>query len=885
MPAVTPGAIAIHRGRSMPPPFSARSTVERPRLYELLDTVLTETADTRIISITAPAGSGKTVLLSSWVRRLTASAQMPVAWLTIDESDNDVHVLRAAVTTALTASSGSPALVQAAQEVPLLGSAADRNINPLIGEVLHTAGALCLVIDDAHLLHEAAALDELATLLRWAPQSLRVALAGRFEPPLVLTRLRVAGSVLDITADEMDFTKLEARQLLSRHELDTTADVFDAVMAKTEGWAAGLALAALTAVRSTDPAGTLARFGGTDRAMSDYLVDEFITSLPPATKRVLITTAIPDTVTAAQALYLTDSTQALVILEALTHSNFLITRTQAGTQTFYSYHPMMRAYLRAEAQRYNPEIIGDVRRRTALWYSNDRRFSNALTHAVESGDSDTVNTVIESAAIHLVLGDHHPQAIPDLLDLLDRAPPASRSRTATRLVIASLELEQGLLAPAAITLGAIDHERSAATDLDAALTAIVRAQISLRTDPEAAGAALTDLHELEASDRIGDHPQINSAIALHQAALALSVGELDHAARAVEQAHAHAAAAARSPALQQHCLGARNVLALFTGQLASVSETADATAQLFRTHSLDAADTVHLTQANAAYAASLRCVPAPTNGEPPWSALTGSAVPALGETARVLLGLTDTTAPGHLVADRLRPRHTADRDPLAPHMRALISPDIQHKFLLAGNAADAAAYAAYVRRALGDTAEHAVLVAMVERFQGRRAAAHTALAPVLDGTITALHPLTPIWAWLEETALTADRAAPTAYAALTRALDCAAPETVLRPFRYTPDAVRAILGRNRGRFGSLEPFAQRVYDAVKPDRDTTTVRLSPREMDLLHELPSFRTTESIAADQFISINTVKTHLRGIYRKLGVTNRRDAITAAEKLGLL
>lgn len=884
MSTFNPGSIAIHRGRLIPPPAFGRSTVERPRLYQELDKLLTGASGTRVVSITAPAGSGKTELMSSWVRRLKKSGVMSIAWLTIDETDNDVRVLHAAIAASLAASTGDPDLVRAARELPSPGNVDDRNIGPLLGDVLHAAGALCLVIDDVHLLHDVAALDELTSLLRWAPASVRVAIAGRFEPPLVLTRLRVAGAVVDISADDMDFTAHEARELLARHELDLTADIFEAVMFKTEGWAAGLALAALTAIRSDDPAGVLAGFGGTDRAMSDYLVDEFITSLSAETKRVLIAAAIPNTVTAAQAVFITDSSQALVILEALTRNNFLITRTCIGTETSYSFHPMMRAYLRAEAHRLDSRVCEDIHRRIALWYLEHRLPVAALAHAVESGDIDTVDSVVDSAAIDFVLGDHDPK---EIIDLLGQAPADARARTTQRLVIAALHLVQGHLAPATATLEAICHADTAPSTVDDALTAIVRAEIVLRSDTIDAPAmseVLADLDQLQSPDRIGDNPAINASIALHQAAMDLALGRLAAAESALGEAESHAVAA-RSPVLEQHCLGTRNILAMFSGRFREVVDTAEATGRLCESHALDINDTMRLTQANAAYAALLRNDAASTSDDVSWSAMARSTVPALAEAARLLLGLTNTAVPKHLVADCLRPRHTADRDPIAPHMRALISPEIQHKFLLAANASDAANYAVYVHRALGASAEQLLLASMIERHEGRRASALTILAPVLDGTCVPVHSLTALWAWLEQTALNADRAAPAAFDALRHALECAAPEGVVRPFTYTHDAVRSVLDRNRGRFGSLEPFADFVFASLKPDTVTTPVRLSHREMELLRELPSFRTAESIAADQFISINTVKTHLRGIYRKLGVSNRRDAITAAQEHGLI
>ena len=158
MSASSPGEIIIHRGRSTPPRLPSRTTIERARLRTVLDLLLANTCDTQVVSITAPAGSGKTVLLSSWISRVTALTDTTVAWLTIDSSDNDVDVLLAAIKTALSASIGDPEVARLAQEVPRPGSADHSSIGARIGEALHAAGPVCLVLDDAHLLHESVAL-------------------------------------------------------------------------------------------------------------------------------------------------------------------------------------------------------------------------------------------------------------------------------------------------------------------------------------------------------------------------------------------------------------------------------------------------------------------------------------------------------------------------------------------------------------------------------------------------------------------------------------------------------------------------------------------------------------------------------------------------------
>ncbi|MGA9871502.1 MAG: AAA family ATPase, partial [Rhodococcus sp. (in: high G+C Gram-positive bacteria)] len=241
--------VAIHRGRHVSPTVTSRYTVERECLYDKIDALLPDPGPTRIVSIAAPAGSGKTVLLSRWCQRLHAAGGWSVAWITVDDSDNDVEVLFTAVVAALAAATGDPVLASGAEA--LLASPgfcrSSTDTSALISDLLDHSSRVCLVMDDAHLLHDARAIEQLARLFRWAPMSCRLILAGRFEPPLLLTRCRVEGSVTEIVPRQMNMTTTEARELLSRRSFEVDDNVLTALMIKTEGWAAGLQLAALTA--------------------------------------------------------------------------------------------------------------------------------------------------------------------------------------------------------------------------------------------------------------------------------------------------------------------------------------------------------------------------------------------------------------------------------------------------------------------------------------------------------------------------------------------------------------------------------------------------------------------------------------------------------------
>jgi LuxR family maltose regulon positive regulatory protein len=184
------------------------------------------------------------------------------------------------------------------------------------------------------------------------------------------------------------------------------------------------------------------------------------------------------------------------------------------------------------------------------------------------------------------------------------------------------------------------------------------------------------------------------------------------------------------------------------------------------------------------------------------------------------------------------------------------------------------------------TGESHVLRAVSQAHRGRTDSAGRLLAPVLSEEITCVVPVTLLEAWILEARL-ADRAAdePRAHAALIQALTIGASHELLRPFVASGEVMHDLLARGAGRFGRLETFAARLRAAFPPADREKLECLTTRELQLLVELPSLRTADEIAASMFVSVNTVKTHLRGIYRKLGVNSRREAIVLARRRGLL
>jgi LuxR family maltose regulon positive regulatory protein len=265
---------------------------------------------------------------------------------------------------------------------------------------------------------------------------------------------------------------------------------------------------------------------------------------------------------------------------------------------------------------------------------------------------------------------------------------------------------------------------------------------------------------------------------------------------------------------------------------------------------------------------------------------TDPTIELLTQILRSVVTFDTTSDPHEIVAAMRRHWRRLRRRPVAPALVAYTSPTEQRMALRVGEYTWAVDVFERAQRLLPPCGEHALLHAVLQAHKGRLSSARRLLTPVVNAEVPAVVPLTTIDAWLLEASL-ADRSADDkrAHEALRQALALAEHQRVVRPFRDAGPQLRSMLARDAGRFGRLERFADIVLRALPRSSSGPHDALTDRELALLTELPSMRTAEEIADSMFVSVNTVKTHLRGIYRKLGVNQRRDAITAARRHGLL
>ena len=366
-------------------PLVRPGTVSRPGLVERL-----VNHDARpIVSVVAPAGYGKTTLLSQWAEHSTQA----VAWVSVDEADNDPKVLLTYVAEALDAiepigervfdALASPASSVPGSVVPRLGSAFASMISPVT-----------LILDDVHLLHNSECRAALSVLADHVPAGSRLVLAGRAEPPLRIARLRAEGRILEIGPGELSLTAAEAASLLRAAEVVLGDDDVAELHQRTEGWPAGLYLAALYLREGGSLPGTAASFGGDDQLVSEYVESEFLARISSSQRAFLTRTAVLERMSGPLCEAVLDLPGSAAALADLARSNLLLVPLDRRGQ-WYRYHHLFRDMLLAEAERLESGLIPVLRRRAAAWCLRNNLPEEALEYSMAAGDVDTVARLVE----------------------------------------------------------------------------------------------------------------------------------------------------------------------------------------------------------------------------------------------------------------------------------------------------------------------------------------------------------------------------------------------------------------------------------------------------------------------------------------------------------
>jgi LuxR family maltose regulon positive regulatory protein len=814
--------------------------------------------------VAAAPGSGKTVALRAWA---AAQPAADLAWVAPPpRADGETGALWRRLAAAL----HEPRAATGGEDEVRRALAARRR-------------ALLVVVDDAHEAPD----DELAAFMEAliAHPAVRLILATRVDPGAPLHRLRLEGRLAEVRGADLAFTTDEARALLARQDVRLTEDELALLVRRTEGWAAGLRLAALLLDGHPRPGEAVREFAGDDRAVVAFLVHEVLDRQPPAVRDMLVRTSVLDRVSGPLADALTDASGGQAMLEDLVRRHALVEPLDRRG-LWYRYHPLFGDLLRAQLRRRGAGAVAEQDRRAARWFRAAGDPEAALRHAARAGAWDLVDVLLRDHGVLLRAGS----AAPALDAVLRDVPPAALARRPFVATFAAARaLDEGrddaaraLLDAAADAAAAPAGERRGRLAVDLAL---VRALVALR-----AGDADAVRHHAAVVLRAPDPLDRTTAAARAAALLALGealVADGDPGAErrlraaAVEGGRAGLTAPGRRAAALRAWLyaldGHARQAALATADLAG-PEGGDAEPEAELALAIVAGERGDMVAAADAARRAAAVLAAHPGGGGRLAVLAlecvrgrlamAAATPA--ERQAALGGITRASA------GWTPPRRLAH---LALALRAVLLVEL-------GRPAEARALLAGAPRApLLDVGRAEAELALGEPDAARALALAVADRPG--------RPLPLVVVALSAAARAAEAVGdrPAALRLIGRALDLAEADG-LRLALAAP-GVAPLLERvlrngttHRALVGDVLELA--AHGTARPSGEPVPPLREPltdRELAVLRFLPTMLSSQEIAGELYVSLNTVKSHLRNLYRKLDVNGRREAVARGRQLGLL
>jgi LuxR family maltose regulon positive regulatory protein len=851
--------------------------VPRPRLISELD----DTWDIPLVLLSAGPGSGKTALLADWARHTHAH----VAWVTPAAADGRPDKFWRLLMSALRAR-------RVITQDPLAMAAddpADR-VRTLFGTVSDDVSQLAVVIDDAHVLNDPEVLDGLDSIVRgWQP-GFRLILAARSDPVLPLHRYRLAGQMRELRAADLAMTKPEIRHLLDTHGVTLNPKEFEVLAARTEGWTAGVRLSAMRMQDSATPGEFVSDLALDQGSIGEYLVDEVLRHRPAAERRLLIETSFLDEVTGPLAEAVTGMHECGEMLAQLARDNSFVIPLDAVRKSF-RYHQLLAEILRYLLQRQSAPPPTTLKARASAWYEQNGNVGSALYWATHIGDRSRVASLLTRGGFVDAFVSRRDLNGTGLTDLLPGTP--DDAKPAERLV---LTLAESVIAAVSADPG------SAARELTR-----VRARLQGQLPPDDDSLCTADLTELVLGQKAFDRgavdraaqrlmarcrqtpespiPGLGAAVLLAEAGAHFWDGDLDSAGLLLREALAEAEHAG-SPALRLEVLSMTAFLDNCRSRPSSAEEAMRRAQKLLRRHSdlapptlLDLATAVQCTLAadfsGQAQAVRRARMPDVAGSDPGVAVMLTfhQAIEALAQddcgNASVILRQIEGPLPPllsalrdlllaslhaslgrpHMVLQLLQPHRSGPFDGLVavPRARAYLALDDQR------SAIDC------VRKVKATPSEHVGRLTLVEAIL-----CEAEIAQLRDDPDRVLE-------------------------LLLRALEIARGEIAL-PFTLVADKFAGLLSRHP-ELAEQWPSRRQAIPAL-PASDTRRTMasalpepLTEREQAVLRFLATSMSNSEIADELCLSINTVKTHLAAIYRKLPARRRREAVLRARQLELI
>jgi LuxR family transcriptional regulator, maltose regulon positive regulatory protein len=863
--------------------------LRRERLAAHLDGAL----ETPLTMVNGAAGAGKTLLVADWA----AAREDPVAWLTTDAAGQGPGMLWAYLLEALRA---------AGTELPAeIGCPADASQVPapllarLAAELSTRDRPVIVVLDEYDRVVDPEIAEQLEFVLRHAGGGLRLILVTRTEPLLPLHRYRAAGELTEIRGAELAFTGEEAAELLALHGLRLPAHAAQALVDRTRGWAAGLRLCALAARESPDPETYLKQFEADRTAVADFLLAEVLRRQPSETQDLLLRVSVLDRFRPALVNALTGRTDAESILAGLHRENAFVEHLE---RDWYRLHPLFAEILRAHLRMRSPGLEPELHRRAAHWLRGSGSLAATLNHGAAAGDWEfAADALVDDLAIGWLFTGLRADALAELFSGMGpeaTSPAAHLVRAARELSLHELDRGQAHLRHAERTLdeagrgllerahaGADPTEEQpelAAARLSCALLEALAARLTGAPERAELAAAAADTLRHEVPARLLEkHPELTALLLAHLGSARLWAGRFEEACAALTRVAGSAAGAATALA-REDALGRLALIDYLDGWPGRAERRARAAVAETERYGLprsSGSGMARLVLAAVAVdrddLARARTLLDETAGSPSaWCDPVMESVRAIAA-ARLHLARGDTRAALALAV-------------AAPAVPAAVpSPWAQGQTALVASAAHLAEgrpeTAVDVLLALPDAQPACeVAAARAQLAAGRPEAAIDLLDAVRQEGRSG--PAVIVGALLVRAQAASEAGdAAAAHALVGQALREARRDGLRRPFAEAGPWIRRFLAPAalRGTAGDwLGPGAP-----PSDDRPPLVEDLSGRERDVLRRLALTMSTEEIAADLYVSVNTVKTHLKSAYRKLSVNRRNEAVRRARELDLL
>jgi LuxR family maltose regulon positive regulatory protein len=891
--AVGPGGADAVAGRASG--AGPAGVVARPVLSGRLGTA-------RVTVVAAPAGSGKTVLLRSWISQ--AGVSECAAWMPAGREESDPRQFWLSVVGALRRTTPGSALVQALTPAPDLDGWAVTE--RLLMDLAPLAEPVWLVVDDVHELG-AETLRQLELLIMRAPPQLRFVFATRHDVRLGLHRLRLDGELAEVRADDLRFSLAEAQELFAAAGVELPGSAVESLVERTEGWAAGLRLAALAAAGHPDPSRFAAEFSGTERTVAEYLLVEVLDRQSEPVQRLLLRTSILERVNGELADLLTGDTGGERVLHDLERAGAFVVSVDAR-RSWFRYHQMFAGLLQLELRRTAADELAALHGMAAGWFAGHGYSLEAVRHAQVAGDWELAARLLPDhwPGLHL---DGQDTAVHELLAGF---PARAREANAELAALAAAdELARGSLEAAERYLALADRASAsvppARREQCRVLLGVVRLlHARQRWNPQ---AAAEEAQRLQAAAEAARSAQPHLGEDLRALAL-ISLGSTELWTGRYGEAYEH---------LQQGVTLARYVARPFLefsglaelavaeiagpaartaeigGSLTRTAERARQAIGLAERHGWtdESAFGVACTALGFTLAWQGRPEEAESWIEHSERTVTAEAEPGAAAVVSIARGILEAARgrdqdalAAFRAAERLAARLNAP--PVVPEARAW------QMFVLVrlGATGDAEEALAGLEERARERVDVRVATAALRLAQDDPRAAAATLAPVLDGSVSVFPGMWLALAFLlEASAQNALGGQDATGRALEHALDLAEPNGAVLPFLLHP--APGLLERQARRRTGHAALVAEILDLLAGNRPAPQPAgprlpmepLLASELRVLRYLPTNLTGPEIAAELYVSNNTVKTHMHNLYLKLGTHRRAETVARARALGLL